>query len=104
MMSSAYAFPYPPIYNRKSMQPARIAELLKPFLSPAPTSNPCHSEPAQSGGEEPAVLAPSQLHHISTFINTPVRWNARITRPATRAEDKTVPRHFGESLFAAPRL
>jgi 16S rRNA (guanine527-N7)-methyltransferase len=104
MMSAADAFPQPPIYNRKFMQPARIAELLKPFLSPAPTPNPCHSEPAQSGGEEPAVLPPAQLHHISTYIDILVRWNARINLTAIRDEEQIVTRHFGESLFAARHL
>jgi 16S rRNA (guanine(527)-N(7))-methyltransferase RsmG len=88
------------------MNPARIAELLQPFL-PAPIAvdvpDLCHSEPAQAG-EEPAVLSPSQLRHISTYIDILLRWNARINLTAIRDPEDIVTRHFGESLFAASRL
>jgi 16S rRNA (guanine527-N7)-methyltransferase len=84
------------------MRPARIAELLEPFLNPTPM--PCHSEPARSGGEEPAVLSPAQLKHISTYIDLLLRWNARINLTAIRDEEQIVSRHFGESLFAARNL
>jgi 16S rRNA (guanine527-N7)-methyltransferase len=83
------------------MHPARIAELLQPFLSSL--SNPCHSEPAKAG-EEPAVLSPSQLQYISTYIDILLRWNARINRTAIRDPEGIVTRHFGESLFAARHL
>jgi 16S rRNA (guanine527-N7)-methyltransferase len=77
------------------MQPARIAELLQPFLA-----NDCHSEPAPSGGEEPAVSL-RQLEHISTYIDILLRWNPRINLTAVREPEQIVTRHFGESLFAA---
>ena len=103
------------------MNTSRIAELLEPFLRalvtvpgismpldshdsdlPAPLSA-CHSEPAKAG-EEPAVLSPTQLQHISTYIDILLRWNARINLTAIRDPDDIVTRHFGESLFAARHL
>jgi 16S rRNA (guanine527-N7)-methyltransferase len=81
------------------MQPARIAELLHPFLSSS-----CHSESGQRPGEEPAVLSPSQLNHISTYIDLLLRWNSRINLTAIRNPEEIVTRHFGESLFAARHL
>jgi 16S rRNA (guanine527-N7)-methyltransferase len=84
------------------MHPARIAELLQPFLSPIP--NPCHSESGRRPGEEPAVLSLSQLDHISTYIDLLLRWNARINLTAIRDPEEIVTRHFGESLFAARHL
>jgi 16S rRNA (guanine527-N7)-methyltransferase len=83
------------------MHPDRIAELLQPFLSPIPSL--CHSEPAKAG-EEPAVLSPSQLQSISTYIDILLRWNARINLTAIRDPEEIVTRHFGESLFAARNL
>jgi 16S rRNA (guanine527-N7)-methyltransferase len=80
------------------MLPARIAELLQPFLS-----SRCHSEPAKAG-EEPAVLSATQLQSISTYIDLLQRWNARINLTAIRNEEEMVTRHFGESLFAAQHL
>jgi 16S rRNA (guanine527-N7)-methyltransferase len=82
------------------MHPARIAELLQPFLS----TNPCHSEPGQRPGEEPAVLSTTLLQHISTYIDILLRWNSRINLTAIRNEEEIVTRHFGESLFAARHL
>ena len=84
------------------MHPARIAELLRPFLSPF--SSGCHSEPGQRPGEEPAVLSPTQLQYISTYIDLLLHWNARINLTAIRDPEEMVTRHFGESLFAARRL
>jgi 16S rRNA (guanine527-N7)-methyltransferase len=83
------------------MHPARIAELLQPFLSLTPNS--CHSEPARAG-EEPAVLSATQLQSISTYIDILLHWNARINLTAIRNEEEIVTRHFGESLFAARHL
>src|ERR1700720_1270793 len=98
------------------MDPARIAELLQPFLSPL-------SSRAKRGTlvspAPPAVLSPTQLQHISTYIDILLRWNARINltairnpeeivtrhfHPAPRRPEKRVPRHFGEALFAARHL
>jgi 16S rRNA (guanine527-N7)-methyltransferase len=97
------------------MHPARISELLQPYLSP--TTNPCHSERGRRPGEslsratpsrqakdsrgEPAVLSAAQLQSISTYIDLLLHWNARINLTAIRNEEEIVTRHFGESLFAA---
>src|SRR5580700_11791595 len=82
------------------MHSARIAELLRPFLSA--TQNSCHSE--ERNHEESAVLSPTQLQHISTYIDLLLRWNARINLTAIRDPEEIVTRHFGESLFAAHHL
>jgi 16S rRNA (guanine527-N7)-methyltransferase len=84
------------------MHPARIAELLQPFLSSA--RSPCHSSPGQRPGEEPAVLSPTQLQSISTYIDILLHWNTRINLSAIRDPEEIVTRHFGESLFAARHL
>jgi 16S rRNA (guanine527-N7)-methyltransferase len=97
------------------MDTARIADLLQPFLESGPDrrhsdsaitgapSRGCHSEPA-TAGEEPAVLSTAQLESISTYIDILLRWNARINLTAIRNPEDIVPRHFGESLFAARQL
>jgi 16S rRNA (guanine(527)-N(7))-methyltransferase RsmG len=86
------------------MHPARIAELLQPFVGSSPHATAGRpSEPA-TAGEGPAVLSPAQLHHISTYINILLRWNARINLTAIRDPEEIVTRHFGESLFAARHL
>jgi 16S rRNA (guanine527-N7)-methyltransferase len=110
------------------MRPARIAELLEPFLG-SPTAvapylselktlsypelkTSCHSESGQRPGEEPAVppatndrrLTTNDLDHISTYIDILLRWNARINLTAIRDPEDIVTRHFGESLFAARHL
>ena len=92
------------------MHPARIAELLAPFLAaPIPVpgstqhpSDPCHSE--ERSDEVPALLSPAQLDSISTYIDILLRWNARINLTAIRDPEQIVTRHFGESLFAARHL
>src|SRR5258708_1469759 len=84
------------------MHPTRIAELLQPFLSPIP--NPCHSELGQRPGEEPAALSPSQLNHISTYIDILLHWNSRINLTAIRNEEEIVTPPFAASLFAARPL
>ena len=66
------------------MDPARIADLLHPFLA--------------------QPLSAAQLAHISTYIDLLVRWNARINLTAVRDPESIVTRHFGESLFAAQIL
>jgi 16S rRNA (guanine527-N7)-methyltransferase len=80
------------------MEPARIAELLQPFLSPLVED--CHSERS----EESAVLSSTQLTKISTYIDILIRWNARMNLTAIRQPEEIVTRHFGESLFAAGHL
>jgi 16S rRNA (guanine527-N7)-methyltransferase len=67
------------------MNPARIAELLAPFL-------------------RSAVLSSTELESISIYIDLLLRWNARINLTAIRDPEKIVTRHFGESLFAACHL
>lgn len=82
------------------MHPARIAELLQPFLSA-----PCHSESGRTSGEVPAVvLSSAQLNRISTYIDLLLHWNSRINLTAVRDPEEIVTRHFGESLFAARHL
>jgi 16S rRNA (guanine527-N7)-methyltransferase len=70
------------------MDPARIAELLEPFLGPAKDQR----------------LTPSDLLNISTYIDLLLRWNAHINLTAIRHPEEIVIRHFGESLFAARHL
>jgi 16S rRNA (guanine527-N7)-methyltransferase len=82
------------------MEPARIAELLQPFLTLSVLPDLCHSEQS----EESAVLSPTQLQSISTYIDLLLRWNARINLTAIRQPEEIVTRHFGESLFAARHL
>jgi 16S rRNA (guanine527-N7)-methyltransferase len=90
------------------MDPARIAELLRPFLSVPPASSTVHGSIVHDSNsrsdEEPAFLSPSQLQSISTYIDILVRWNARINLTAIRDPEEIVTRHFGESLFAAMHL
>jgi 16S rRNA (guanine527-N7)-methyltransferase len=85
------------IYNLQStiynpMQPSRIAELLQPFLEPAPEDS------------DSAVLLPSQRLDISTYIDLLLRWNSRVNLTSVRRPEEIVTRHFGESLFAARHL
>jgi len=67
------------------MHPARIAELLEPFLPAAPPDDALYQ-------------------HISTHIDILLRWNTRINLTAIRDPEQIVTRHFGESLFAACHL
>ncbi len=66
------------------MDEARIAELLRPFLS-----------------EE---LSSQQLRYISIYINILLKWNQRMNLTAVRQPEQVVTRHFGESLFVAQAL
>lgn len=70
------------LQSETSMDPARISELLQPFLTGA-------------------RLSPAQLHSISTYIDLLLRWNARINLTSVGNPEKIVTRHFGESFFAA---
>ena len=70
------------------MDPARIAELLEPYLD----------------GPSDQRLTTNDLRHISIYIDILQRWNARINLTAIRNEEEIVTRHFGESLFAARHL
>jgi len=89
------------------MNPARIAELLEPFLGPSDD----RSEPAPPLAAAPAAverrpggLTTNDLTNISTYIDLLLRWNARINLTAIRNPEDIVTRHFGESLFAARHL
>ncbi len=70
------------------MHTTRIAELLEPFL-----------DEGASG-----MLSPSQLNHISIYIDLLLRWNSRINLTSVRQPEDIVTRHFGESLFVARHL
>jgi 16S rRNA (guanine527-N7)-methyltransferase len=66
------------------MNKARIAELLRPFLS--------------------SDLSAGQLASISMYIDILGKWNQKMNLTAVRQPEKMVTRHFGESLFAAQAL
>jgi 16S rRNA (guanine527-N7)-methyltransferase len=74
------------------MHPARIAELLEPFL------------PASSAHDQRPATNDALYQHISMYIDILLRWNARINLTAIRDPEQIVTRHFGESLFAARHL
>jgi 16S rRNA (guanine527-N7)-methyltransferase len=86
----------------RSRKPALSLPKGEPAV-PTPFSTRCHSEPAKAG-EESAVLSPTQLQSISTYIDILQHWNARLNLTAIRDEEEIVTRHFGESLFAARHL
>jgi 16S rRNA (guanine527-N7)-methyltransferase len=79
-------------YNQPSMDYARIADLLQPFLVATP-----------SGGDT-GELSEAQLNNISIYIDILLRWNARMNLTSVREEENIVTRHFGESFFAARHL
>ena len=81
------------------MHPARIAELLRPFLHSANDQRPFLACPELSEGTNDALYK-----HISTYIDILQHWNARINLTAIRNPEEIVTRHFGESLFAASHL
>lgn len=62
------------------MDPARIAELLRPYVAEAPS--------------------PALLEQLQCYLELLLRWNARINLTAVRNPEQIVTRHFGESLFA----
>jgi 16S rRNA (guanine527-N7)-methyltransferase len=49
-------------------------------------------------------LETSQIENISSYLDLLLLWNARINLTGIREPDEIIPRHFGESLFAARRL
>ena len=81
---SGQRLPGPNHLQSSLVTPARISELLRPFLE--------------------TTLAPVQLDQISTYIDLLLRWNTRINLTAVRNPEEIVTRHFGESLFAARHL
>jgi 16S rRNA (guanine527-N7)-methyltransferase len=70
------------------MHPARIAELLEPFLGPASEQQ----------------LTTTDFELISTYVDILLRWNTRMNLTAIRDSEEIIIRHFGESLFAARHL
>ena len=86
------------------MDPARIAELLDPFLAPA------DGQPLTANDQRLFLARPelsegtNDLDRISIYIDLLLRWNARINLTAIRDPEQIVTRHFGESLFAARHL
>jgi 16S rRNA (guanine527-N7)-methyltransferase len=81
-----------PLMNQPLMNPARISELLRPFLLPLP------------GYEGAPALDQGQLDHILMYIDMLQRWNLRLNLTSIRDEESIVTRHFGESLFLARHL
>ena len=67
------------------MQPARIADLLAPFLPARP-------------------LSPLQLEQVSNHLDLLLQWNARINLTSVRSPEDIIARHFGESFFLAQTL
>src|SRR5690242_16028922 len=65
------------------MDPARIGELLVPFV------------PSRT----PSVM----LDKLAVYLDLLTRWSRRMNLTAIRDEDHIVTRHFGESLFAADK-
>ncbi len=63
------------------MDPARMAELLRPYVAEAPS--------------------PGLLGQLQRYLDLLLRWNAHINLTAVRDQEQIVTRHFGESLFAA---
>jgi 16S rRNA (guanine527-N7)-methyltransferase len=98
------------------MDPARITELLQPFVEGPLSRRPIRewTEPSvlaksfpcgeASSVAQSAVLSPAFLQNISIYIDLLLRWNARINLTAVREPEEMVTRHFGESLFAARHL
>jgi 16S rRNA (guanine527-N7)-methyltransferase len=84
------------------MDPARIQELLKPFLFPRAKGPEDLANDQRPTAND--ALSPTQLQNISTYIDLLLRWNARINLTAIRDPEEIVTRHFGESLFAASHL
>lgn len=66
------------------MEIAHISALLCPFLEER--------------------LSPLQLEQVSIYVDTLLRWNARINLTALRSPEEIVTRHFGESFFVARHL
>jgi len=70
-----------------SVTPARIAELLVPFI-----------------GQYDQPEASALFANISTYVDILMRWNSRINLTAIRDPEQIVTRHFGESFFLARNL
>jgi 16S rRNA (guanine527-N7)-methyltransferase len=83
------------------MDDARITELLEPFLRQG-VEGGYHA--GLAGATDLAVLSPGQVRLISIYIDLLLRWNARINLTSVREPEEIVPRHFGESIFAARHL
>ena len=96
------------------MHPARIAELLAPFLeTPLADREQPSASPGQAEARDRTLYRNNDVQHrdndallrsISTYIDILLRWNARINLTAIRDPEEIVLRHFGESLFVARHL
>jgi 16S rRNA (guanine527-N7)-methyltransferase len=64
------------------MEPARIRELLAPFVGSL-------------------LLRDDQIAQVSVYLGLLLAWNAKMNLTAVRDPEQVVGRHFGESLFAA---
>jgi 16S rRNA (guanine527-N7)-methyltransferase len=64
------------------MTPEQIAALLSPFL-------------------ESQSLSALQLEQVEIHAGLLLKWNARINLTSVRDPEEIIPRHFGESFFAA---
>lgn len=61
---------------------AEIARLLRPFVE----------------------LSPTLLAQTSKYLNLLLKWNSKVNLTAVREPEEIIPRHFGESFFAARML
>ena len=94
------------------MDPARIAELLQPFLVAEERVEAIEgapglavfARPGRHNADQTVSLTQHQLQSISTYIDLLRRWNARINLTAIRDPEEIVTRHFGESFFAVRHL
>jgi 16S rRNA (guanine527-N7)-methyltransferase len=84
------------------VDPARIAELLKPFLTSPHFVTASATD--QAAARAASSLSTLQLQQISIYIDMLQRWNTRINLTSVRSPEEIVTRHFGESLFAARHL
>ena len=66
-----------------ALSESQIATLLTPYLAPIP---------------------PEILTKLSLYLDLLLKWNARTNLTAIRDPHEIVPRHFGESLFAAQHI
>jgi len=86
------------------MDPARIQELLEPFLSAQPWCFRPTAGREESSVASSAILSPRQLQNILTYIDLLIRWNSSMNLTAVRRPEEIITRHFGESLFTARHI
>ena len=69
-----------------SLSPARISELVSPYLAFG------------------ATVLDTLYEQLAVYLDLLVKWNARTNLTSIREPEEMVRRHFGESLFAAQHL